>query len=179
MTLVPVFDLDGTLLDSDAALVAPFVALGVPLEKITFGHTLANECKRLGLDVEDYLAHYDDQLAQPFADVELLVSRLDRWAVCSNKHPRGGRAEVARLGWTPEVVMFSDSFNGPKELGPVLDALHLGADDVIFVGDTEHDRACALDVGCRFALAGWNSRASAVAGDVVLARPLDLFDHLD
>ena len=44
---IPVFDLDGTLLDSDAALVAPFVALGVPPERITFGHVLADECAAL------------------------------------------------------------------------------------------------------------------------------------
>ncbi|MEY2591194.1 MAG: hypothetical protein QOJ67_3178, partial [Acidimicrobiaceae bacterium] len=31
--LVPLFDLDGTLLDSDEALAAPFVALGVARER--------------------------------------------------------------------------------------------------------------------------------------------------
>jgi phosphoglycolate phosphatase-like HAD superfamily hydrolase len=179
LPVVPVFDLDGTLIDSDAALVAPFVALGVRVEDITFGHTLAVECARLGLEVDDYLDNYDDTLALPFAGVEDLVLQLDRWAVCSNKHPRGGRAELARLGWKPDVVMFTDSFDGPKHLGPVLDALGVQAREVIFVGDTDHDRQCALDVDCTFALAGWNPRVSAVAGDVVLARPLDLLGHLD
>jgi len=180
--VVPVFDLDGTLLDSDAALVAPFVALGVPPEEITFGHTLAVECDRLGLDVDDYLALYDDQLALPYDGVEELVAQLearnDRWAVCSNKHPLGGTAELARLGWTPDVAMFADSFDGPKQLGPVLQAIGLQPDDVIFVGDTDHDRRCAHDAGCAFALAGWNPRASAVAGDLVLGRPADLLRHL-
>jgi phosphoglycolate phosphatase len=174
-----IFDLDGTLLDSDAALVAPFTALGIPEDQITFGHTLADECARLGIEVEDYLARYDNDLALPFAGVEELVARLDRWALCSNKHPRGGRAELARLGWTPEVAMFADSFDGPKHLGPVLDAIGLRPEEVIFVGDTEHDRRCARDIGCNFALAGWNPRASAVAGDHVRARPLDLLDLLD
>jgi HAD superfamily hydrolase (TIGR01549 family) len=178
LPVIPVFDLDGTLLDSDAALVAPFTALGVPTEKITFGHTLAEECERLGLDMEDYLSLYDEHAALPFAGVEELVTRLDRWAVCSNKHPRGGTAELARLGWKPDVVMFADSFEGPKQLGPVLDAMGASADDVIFVGDTEHDRRCAREVGCTFALAGWNPRASAVAGDVVLGRPVELLRHL-
>ena len=176
--VVPVFDLDGTLLDSDAALVAPFVALGISPDQITFGHTLADECQRLGITVEDYLGRYDDGLALPFEGVEALVARLDRWAICSNKHPRGGRAELARLGWTPDVVMFADSFDGPKQLGPVLDAMGLGPDEVIFVGDTDHDRRCAREIGCDFALAGWNPRASAVAGDLVLRRPLDLLDLL-
>lgn len=172
--MIPVFDLDGTLLDSDAALVAPFAALGVPADQITFGHTLAIECERLGIEVTDYLARYDDTLALPFAGVEELVAHLDRWAVCSNKHQDAGKAELARLGWEPEVAMFADSFDGPKQLGPVLGAIGARPDDVIFVGDTDHDRRCALDVGCHFALAGWNPRASAALGDLVRSRPLDL-----
>jgi phosphoglycolate phosphatase-like HAD superfamily hydrolase len=176
--VIPVFDLDGTLLDSDAALVAPFVALGVPAEQITFGHTLAVECERLGLDVDDYLAQYDDELALPFAGVDELVAQLDQWALCSNKHQLAGKAEIARLGWQPDVAMFADSFDGPKQLGPVLDAMGARPDEVIFVGDTDHDRRCARDVGCEFALAGWNPRASAVVGDLVLGGPLDLLRHL-
>src|SRR5690349_7720940 len=85
--LIPVFDLDGTLLDSDAALVEPFLALGVLREDVTFGHTLEDECRRLGIHVGDYLDAYDETAAQPFPGVHDLVDRLDRWAVCSNKHP--------------------------------------------------------------------------------------------
>jgi len=178
MPVIPVFDLDGTLLDSDAALVAPFVALGVPVEQITFGHTLAVECERLGIDIDDYLAHYDDALALPFAGVDELVARLDRWAVCSNKHLLAGTSELTRLGWQPEVVMFADSFDGPKQLAPVVEALGVCSEDVIFIGDTDHDRRCARDLGCDFALAGWNPRASAALGDLVLSRPLDLLRHV-
>lgn len=178
--LVAVFDLDGTLLDSDEALIAPFVALGVARESITFGHTLADECARLGLDVEAYLDQYDIDQAQPFAGADELVAALERWAVCSNKHPRGGVPELARLGWTPDVALFADAFGfAGKTLGPVLDALTLGPDDIIFVGDTKHDRRCAIEVGCRFAWAGWNERARPTAGDDVLAHPLDVLELLE
>jgi phosphoglycolate phosphatase len=172
--LVPIFDLDGTLLDSDAALVAPFVALGVPPEDVTFGHVLDDECARLGVSVDRYLDAYDEDAALPFAGVEAMLDGLDRWAVCSNKHPRSGRAELARLGWRPDVALFADAFDGAKHLGPVVDALGLGAGDVAFVGDTGHDRRCALDLGCRFVLAGWNPRAVAVDGDLVARRPSDV-----
>jgi len=177
--LVPIFDLDGTLLDSDAALVAPFLALGIPEHEVSFGRTLEHECERLDITVADYLAHYDVNLALPFEGVETLVAQLDRWAVCSNKEIVSGRAELARLGWAPDVAMFADDFGGPKELGPVLDALGLLARDVVFVGDTLHDRRCAAVVGCRFAVAGWNVRADGLDGDVVLDRPLELLDLLD
>ena len=176
-----VFDLDGTLLDSDEALAAPFVALGVPREEVTFGHVVAEECARLGFTVDEYLDRYDAHAAQPFAGVDDVVRRLPvRWAVCSNKVRRYGVAELDRLGWTPEVALFADDFGGPKRLEPVLDALNVAGDHVLFVGDTAHDRECARAVGATFVLAGWNPRALAGAGaeDVVLRAPEELLGLL-
>lgn len=182
MPPVPIFDLDGTLVDSDAALVAPFVALGIAEQDVTFGHLLADECARLGISVSDYLDHYDAEAVAPFAGVPEVVARLGRWAVCSNKVAVHGTAELARLGWHPEVARFADDFDGPKALGPVLDALGLEATEVVYVGDTDHDRRCARAVGAPFVLAGWNPRATARPGDVVLGQPgelLELLDRLD
>ena len=159
--------------------MAPFLALGVPREEITFGHVVAEECERLGLSLDDYLDHYDEALAQPFPGVEELLGGLERWAVCSNKHPRSGRAELTRLGWEPEVSLFADTFGGPKRLGPVLDALALPPSDVVFVGDTAHDRACATDLGITFVLAAWNPRAVSTPDDVVATAPGDISRWLD
>ncbi len=171
---IPIFDLDGTLLDTDAALVAPFVALGVAPDEITFGHVLADECTRLGISVDAYLDHYDTDLAQPFPGVVELLAACPRYAVCSNKTARFASAELARLGWTPEVALFADAFAGPKRLGPVLERLELTGVDIVFVGDTAHDRDCAAAVGAPFALAGWNPRAVGEPGDIVLGAPQDL-----
>ena len=177
-----VFDLDGTLLDSDAALVAPYLALGVPEEELTFGHVVADECRRLGLDLEDYIGRYDVAAAMPYEGVEELVAGLGRWAVCSNKVRRVGVAELGRLGWAPAVAMFAEDFgSGPKRVAPVLEALGVGdPSSVVFVGDTAHDRAAAAEAGTAFALAAWNPRAAALAepGDLVLDRPTDLLDLL-
>ena len=171
-------DLDGTLVDSDAALSDAFVALGVDRSAITYGHVLAEECERLGLDVEDYLDAYDPTRAMPFPGVTEMINSLGRWAVCSNKHPRSGHAELLRLGWTPEVSFFADAFNGPKILAPVIDALDIDPSDVVFLGDTTHDRQCALQAGATFALAGWNPRVEARTGDLVLSHPLELLELL-
>ena len=176
--LVPIFDLDGTLLDSDAALAGAFVALGVPRESITFGHVLADECARLGLRLEAYLDAYDHGAALPFPGVEEMLAGLERWALCSNKHSSSGRRELARLGWQPVVALFSEDFGGPKRLDLVLDTIGLDAVGAIFVGDTAHDRTCAADAGVAFALAGWNPRAVPLPGDTVLAHPADLLPLL-
>lgn len=181
-------DLDGTLLDSDAALAGAFIALGVPSEQITFGHVVADECERLGLSLSAYLDAYDETAAQPFPGVEEVIRQLTkssenessatRFSICSNKHPRSGFAELARLQWRPAMVAFADSFSGPKTPKPILEQLQLPLDQVLFLGDTEHDRQCAQQAGIAFALAAWNQRASAQADDIVLTTPQQLLTYL-
>lgn len=173
-TALIVFDLDGTLLDSDTALRDPFIKLGVPAEQISFGHVIADECMRLGISLDDYLSAYDTSYAQPFAGVEAMLAGVGRWAICSNKHPRSGEIELKRLGWKPEAAWFADRFDGPKDPGPLLHSLGVEPRQALFVGDTEHDRRCAAATGCRFVLAGWNPRAEVVDGDLVASRPEDV-----
>jgi phosphoglycolate phosphatase-like HAD superfamily hydrolase len=175
--LVPLFDFDGTLVDSDVALTAPWLALGVDPDLVPLGLPLGEACARAGVTVEAYLEHYDPGAAMPFAGVPGLLAGLERWGMASNKERTSGRRELQRLGWTPDVALFSDDFGGrEKDLAPLLAAMGLAADAVVFVGDTRHDRACALAVGARFALAGWNPRARAGAepDDIVLERPQDV-----
>lgn len=176
---VVVFDLDGTLLDSDDELLAPFAAMGVDLADVRMGSVVGAECARLGVDVDEYVTRYDTDAARPFPGVEDLLAGLVRWAVCSNKHPVSGRAELARLGWEPEVAMFTDAFGGgPKEVTPVLEALHASPREALYVGDTDHDRVSAARAGVPFVLAAWNPRTAASEGDVVVEHPAELLSLL-
>ncbi len=169
-----IFDLDGTLVDSDKALVDAFVRLGVPAEDVTFGHVLHHECDRLGISVEDYIDAYDPRDVQPFAGVAELLAATPRWAVASHKDRATGRAELVSLGWSPECAFFTQDFGGTKRLDVVMDALGLHADDVAFVGDTAHDRNAAHLAGVRFVAAGWNRRCDVADGDLVAATPGDV-----
>lgn len=173
-----IFDFDGTLVDSDDELVRAFVVLGVQREQITFGHAVKVEAERLGLSVEDYADVYREDVVMPFPGVAEVVPLLGRWALCSNKHPRSGAAELARLGWSPELAVFSDHFDWQhKELGPVLELMGLGADQVAMVGDSGGDAQCAAQVGCDMVWAGWNPRVAAADPDgIVLGRPEQLLD---
>jgi mannitol-1-/sugar-/sorbitol-6-phosphatase len=174
-----VFDLDGTLVDSDRALDDAFRACGVADEDITHGHVLADECDRLGITVDAYLEAYDPSSVRAFDGVEEMLAGLDRrWAVCSNKHGRIGPLELAALGWTPEVALFADAFDGPKVLPPVLRALRLHAGQCLFLGDTLHDREAADAAGCRFVWAGWNPRARPATSDEVAQVPADVLRAL-
>jgi phosphoglycolate phosphatase-like HAD superfamily hydrolase len=174
-----IFDFDGTLVDSDAALLAPFEALGVDPDDVPLGLPAEAACRLAGITLDDYLAAYDPDLIQPFDGIDDLLSRLPTWALCSNKVGWTGRHELARLGWSPVEARFTEDFGGrPKTLAPVLTHLDLPPEEALFVGDTEHDRTCALDAGVRFGLAGWNPRAVAAPGDLVLTRPQQVLDLL-
>jgi HAD superfamily hydrolase (TIGR01549 family) len=178
VTEAVIFDLDGTLLDSDRALVNAFVRCGVPAETVTFGHLITDECERLGIALDDYFAAYDPTDVAPFAGVEEMLASMDRWAIASHKDRTMAHTELRRLGWLPEVALFAQDFGGPKSLELVLAALGLGSGDVLFVGDTVHDRRAALDAGVRYVVAGWNVRADRRDGDVVAARPGDILGLL-
>lgn len=175
---IAIFDLDGTLIDSDEALIQPFVVLGVARDAVTFGHVLDQECERLGISVEAYVAAYDTEVVQPYEGVEAMLSELGRWGIASNKLAEAGRLELARLGWKPEVALFVEAFGGPKHLGPVLAAMDVPAERVVYIGDTEHDRRVAREAGVPFGLAAWNPRAEPAPGDVVLQAPADVLDLL-
>lgn len=166
-----IFDLDGTLLDSDRALVEAFVRCGVPAETVTFGHVITEECARLGIAVEDYIAAYDPHDVQPFDGVAEMLAAVPRWAVASHKDRRSGHAELAELQWAPECAFFTQDFGGAKRLDIVLDALGLDAHEALFVGDTSHDRGAAHHAGVRFVAAGWNPRCVVADGDLVAPTP--------
>ena len=182
MPRIPLFDFDGTLVDSDVALIAPFLELGLTVGELPpLGLPLREACELVGVSIESYIDRYDSAAAQPFAGVSELLAELDRWGLASNKERLAGHRELARLGWAPEIALFSDDFGGEeKQLAPLLAALNLDAGDVIYIGDTAHDRACAALVSVPFALAGWNprARAGALAEDLVLDHPLDLLSLL-
>ena len=180
-----IFDWDGTLLDTDEALIAPFVALGVAREDVPWGHPLDEACEMLGIDPGAYLAGYDPSMVAPWPGVPELIAGVEAlgvpWAICSNKHPDGGTVELALLGWTPAGAWWSDAFDfKPKRLGLVLEGLGVAAADVLYVGDTEHDLEAARDVGVAFVVAGWNPRAAVEHVPLVdvLDRPQDVLARL-
>ncbi|OWY61531.1 hypothetical protein B7486_63305, partial [cyanobacterium TDX16] len=74
-----IFDWDGTLLDTDQALLAPFVALGVAEEDVPWGNPLGEACAALGISMDEYLAAYDPALTVPWPGVhELVAGVVDR-----------------------------------------------------------------------------------------------------
>jgi HAD superfamily hydrolase (TIGR01549 family) len=178
---VVIFDFDGTLVDSDEALLVPLERLGIPRSEVVMGSAVAEECDRLGVSLDEYVDAYDTESVLPFDGVPEMLARIPRWAILSNKHPAAAHRELERLGWEPELVMCADAFDWEhKALEPMLDALGIGADRVALVGDSDGDLQCALAVGCRFVWAGWNVRVRARRPEgEVAATPADVLSLLD
>lgn len=173
---IVIFDFDGTLVDSDEALLVPFDMLGVSRSDVVMGSAVAEECERLGIPMDDYVAAYDTEAVEPYPGATAMLETLPRWAVLSNKHPDSAVAEIARLGWEPEMLMCADAFGwAHKSLVPMLDLLGLEPNDVAMVGDSDGDLRCAQEVECRFLWAGWNERVQQrrPAGEVI-SSPADL-----
>lgn len=178
---IVIFDFDGTLIDSDEALLAPIDLLGASRSDVVMGSAVAHECERLGISLDDYVDAYDTEVSMPFPGAAELLGELDRWAICSNKHPASASTELDRLGWQPELVMCADAFDwGHKSLVPMLERLGLDADQVMLVGDSGGDLRCAEEVGCRFVWAGWNERVRTHPHSGVVANtPLEVLNFLN
>ncbi|MGI9577765.1 MAG: HAD family hydrolase [Microthrixaceae bacterium] len=173
---IVIFDFDGTLVDSDEALLEPFETLGVDRSDVVMGSAVAEECDRLGIPMDDYVTAYDTEVVNPYAGVSAMLEDLPRWAVLSNKHPDSAVAEISRLQWEPELLMCADAFGwAHKSLVPMLEVLGLAPRDVAMVGDSEGDLRCAEEVDCRFLWAGWNERVQQRRPDgEVIATPAEL-----
>ena len=180
---MPLFDFDGTLVDSDVALTAPWHALGVDPDLVPLGLPLVEACERAGVTVEAYLAHYDPTAALPFAGVAELLAGLDRWGLASNKERASGRRELERLGWHARGGAVLGRLRRPREgAGARCSTPWTSTPTASCSSATPATTAPArAPSALRFALAGWNprARAGAEAGDLVLDRPEDVLDLLD
>jgi HAD superfamily hydrolase (TIGR01549 family) len=68
----------------------------------------------------------------------------------------------------------------PEPLLHCVEKMGLNPADVLYVGDTPHDRDCARDAGVDFALAAWGADEDMDATDAtfIFQRPEDILEHI-
>ena len=185
-----VFDIDGTLLDSAAGILAGFqralqvggvvvpaeselrVHLGPPLRDfLTLAGVTSERLDEAAQAYHDFYLAEGLRQAVPYAGVELLLSRLTEagltLATASAKRTATARAILAAHGLAPffTVIGGTDETHLTKAqtLAAVLTELHADPATTIMVGDRSHAiaGAHAVDVGASGALWGYG-----VAGEL-------------
>lgn len=194
-----VFDWDGTLIDSTAAIVHAIRAAAADLGLPVPSRQQASHVIGLGLFdairravpvidraqvpayVERYRHHYlrRDADLEPFDGVPGLLADLadsGAWlAVATGKSRAGLNRALDQMGWTGKFLTTRCADEGlpkpdPWMLRDICDELGLGASETLMVGDTTHDLGMARAAGAAAIAVTYGAHPrEALAGEPALA----------
>ena len=200
-----VFDIDGTLLDSkDANILSLMETLrataGMELtyEECLFilGLPGAKSLQKLGIsDVEKTLRLWEMNLEKYLhlcvlfdgigEMVEKLLDRGYQLGVVTSRTRAQTGMDFGKMPLAAhfDVSLCADEVSAPKpDPAPLRKYMELTGttpDQVVYVGDTANDCACAHSAGVPFVLAGWGAVDKAVGADVILDSPMELLSWLE
>ncbi len=196
-----VFDVDGTLIDTEDAIVGGILAFarahGVNdydydyIKKHCFGAVPQEAFARIGLgeffaEGNSFVNHrmYVERRARLYEGTEQLLAQLRRrgvsLAVCTARP--GFEFDVdplfPRIAHYFDVVMSNEYADEPKPspapLQKYLAEFSLDPCEVLYVGDAETDESCAHGAGVAFALAGWGAADRSLRHEYLFERPEQL-----
>lgn len=195
-----VFDIYGTLIDTEYAVlhslqdtVQALNGIEIPLEKLNFalGITGSDALKNLGIkDIPFAMNLWDKNMSRYTASVtvfdgitELLENllRLDyELGIITSKTRREFKHDFCRFSisqYFKTVICADDTKEHKPCAAPFFKYMELsgaGCRQILYVGDSEYDSACAQNAETDFALAVWGSHSSTIKADYYLKEPTDL-----
>ena len=202
-----VFDWDGTLMDSTAAIVEAIQAAAADLElpvptQAQAAHVIglglhealaravpALPPERLPAFVERYRIHYfrRDPTLAPFAGVDRLLSALEAagvpMAVATGKSRVGLDRALAQTGWSRRFVASRCADEGrpkpdPWMLNDLCSALDAPPQRTVMIGDTTHDLDMAAAAGTRSVAVTWGAHPAAALAQRAPDAALDTVEAL-
>ena len=201
-----VFDVDGTLLDTESAVlhslqdaVPRLIGRQMPLEDLRFsiGLTGHETLRRLGLPEQDFdrgMQIWNEELVKWDHAVKVydgMLPLLDaltrsghRLGVVTSRAGEKFRSYLEGFGlkgYFPTIIQAEDTPEHkphPAPLNKYLERTGAARTDVLYIGDSIHDLGCATAAQIDFALAGWGSTLQDPRITCRLQTPLQLLDVL-
>lgn len=198
-----VFDVDGTLLDTEKAVLSSFQDVlyevrgkRVPVEELRFalGITGEDALKQIEMDNPIVVLRRWEELLRQYADT---VSVYDGIAELAAALTEGGcrlgivtsrtRAEFDHDFGEFDIdryfgvtVCADDTTQHKPAADPLLKYMELtgaGREEVLYIGDSVYDSKCAENAGVDFALAVWGSHTEKTRADYYLRQPMELLKY--
>lgn len=196
-----VFDVDGTLIDTEYAVLQSFhdtilavMGRDIPTAELTFALGIPGTAclERLGIEnIPETLALWERNMAgyghtcAVFPGIrealEALTRQGHKLGIVTSKTLSQFRQDFLPYGiegYFGAVICADDTENHKPAPDPLLKYAELAGVDiseVVYVGDSPYDMACANAAGAKFILAGWGDRQN-VPATTRAATPAELLE---
>lgn len=181
-----VFDIDGTLLDTEQTgvrslmqTIRELTGMEMPYDE-AYGFFGVPSAKVAGMLGYADAARFGQVWEEHFQELMYLVRPFPGvGAVLRDLRARGSRTGIvtsrsrAEIGYDPHLAVLLPYFDvvigseqstrhkpHPDPMFAYLEAAGATAGETLFLGDTMHDSRCGHDAGCDFALADWRGRGT-------------------
>lgn len=197
-----IFDVDGTLIDTEKAAISALQAVlsekGKEYTKeelaFAFGLPSVESLKKFGIEnpeevqvewAERMISDYSKDM-QLFDGIEKVLHKLAKRTVRLGIVTSKTREEYIEQFQEYNIhMLFEQAITAddtekhkpdPEPLKACLTRMHTEARDAVYIGDTLYDMHCAQSAGVKFALASWGtrSREEFVDADYILEKPKDI-----
>lgn len=195
-----VFDIDGTLIDTEYAIlhslqetIRVLSGRAIPCSELTFalGITGIDALKKLGIKDISYAIELWDKNMCKYADnikvfdgikglLKNLLSLDYEMGIVTSKTRKEFAHDFCQSGinhYFKTIICADDTPEHKPNAAPLLKYVELSKTDhrkALYIGDSEYDSKCAENAGIDFALAVWGSHNKHVKADYYIERPADL-----
>lgn len=199
-----VFDIDGTLIDNERAIIYSLqealleeTGKQFSYEQLTFALGIPGEDALIRLEIQhipevmqiwiDDMKKYEDTIVVYEGIAELLKRLAEAGyglGIVSSRTREMYKQDFCKWDisrYFRTVVCAGDTLGHKPTADPLLKYMELTgtrADEVIFIGESIHDSQCARNAGTDFALAVWGSHTKSIPADYYLNRPEELLSAI-
>ena len=199
-----VFDIDGTLIDTEYAIlhslqetIRVLSGRAIPCSELTFalGITGIDALKKLGIKNISYAIELWDKNMCKYADTIKVFDgipgllknllRLDcEMGIVTSKTREEFTHDFCPFGisqYFKTIICADDTQEHKPNAAPLLKYIQLSRAEcgkILYIGDSEYDSKCAENAGIDFVLAVWGSHNRHIRADYFLERPVDLLSFI-